>query len=881
LTVPTWPLSLGGFRWLTLALGAGTLGWLWALCAFDPGINFLSRGPAQWMAYPGSLSGKMMPGIELPATFRRTFLIDKPFSPARLSWCAFTQCQISINGQRVAAPGGAGENWKRTSRLEISKYLRQGANRIEARVRDGTGPPALSLKLDTPALSLRSDTNWEVSLAGSVWRPARPAAATLAAGPGNDLHGLETVGGALARSWRALAFFALMSVTGVAAAVYLTRRIKPGIRRPIELAALMIIAAAWVALLVHNSGLVSSIIGFDASEHLSYISYILDTKALPAADEGWEMYQPPFYYAAAAALLGVCGFATGQAGAMILLRQLNLAIGMVQVALVYAALRMLFAGQWKKQIAGAVLAAFLPAQIYLLHYPTNETLCAAMTSAGILLCLRILRQPQSGAWLTAALGATLGVALLTKVSALPAIAVVFAVLGAKLMGQRAPWRGWLETIGLALALTVVIDGWHYARLWVHFGNPLIGNWDAKLGNTWWQQPGFHTWTYYLSFGRALTRPFFSGFHSFWDSLYSTLWGDGFLGGRTDLFSRPPWNYDLMAAGFVLALAPSLVVVTGLACVVVRCWRAPRLEWLLVAGVAAVYCVAILFMTLKLPYYAQAKAIYGLPALLPFCVLFVAGLEFWMARGKTIGNVVLVALGLWLINVYASFWVRADAPATRLSAAAGMYFSGKEDPTGDLLEVLRQDPRNSTAQTLLALLETRAGHPERAARRMEEALRTIPDDASICAQAAMCLARQGRSADALACAQRAVALGPDSSLAPAVWCRLAFDAKQYDEAVTAGRLAVGLTPADAASHFYTGVALIDLHRGEEAIPHLWIALAEQPSWAEAHFYLGTALSSQPGKRAEALAHLTQAARLAPSNDIWRAALEKLQKQDKEK
>jgi len=185
---------------------------------------------------------------------------------------------------------------------------------------------------------------------------------------------------------------------------------------------------------------------------------------------------------------------------------------------------------------------------------------------------------------------------------------------------------------------------------------IIGVSEAAVA-PWWQAKGFQTPGYYFSFGESLTRPFFSGFHSFWDSFYTTLWGDGLLGGKIDVWGRPPWNCDLMAVGFILALIPTALVLTGLACVCARCYRAVSLSWLLLLGLGWLFAFAIVDMSLKVPSYEQTKAFFGLPALLPFCALGALGFEFWSGRGKVTRYALALAMGIWLLNVYASFWIR--------------------------------------------------------------------------------------------------------------------------------------------------------------------------------------------------------------------------------
>src|SRR4029077_10496755 len=127
----------------------------------------------------------------------------------------------------------------------------------------------------------------------------------------------------------------------------------------------------------------------------------------------------------------------------------------------------------------------------------------------------------------------------------------------KLAGQRSPVGVWLRTVGITLAVCLTFCGWHYIRIWHRFGRPFVGNWEAASGFSWWQDPGYRTAGDYVRFGQSLIAPLFSSFGGFADGMNSTLWGDALCGGMPDMISRPPWNYDLVVAGYLLALAPTL------------------------------------------------------------------------------------------------------------------------------------------------------------------------------------------------------------------------------------------------------------------------------------------------------------------------------------
>ena len=532
-------------------------------------------------------------------------------------------------------------------------------------------------------------------------------------------------------------------------------------------------AAVWVLLFLHNAPLLPREIGFDASLHLQYITYIQQHWSLPSPKQGWEMFQGPLYYVVSACLLGAAHLKASQSEGILLLRWLSVLIGAVNVALIFASLRLIFPGDWKKPMAGAVLAAFLPAQICLLHYTTNETLSAMLMSAAFYLCLRILRAPAPSAGLHCALGCVMGLALLAKVSAIVLAPVIFVLMAGKLILEGRTAAGhWTRTLGLAGFFVLLVAGWRYAGVWRDFGNPLVGNWDARVASPWWQDPGCHTAGYFFTFGHALTAPLFSGFDSFWDCFYTTLWGDGLAGGAASTTGLPPWNYPLMDAGFLLALAPSALVLTGLIVAVARCLREPDLTLLLLLGAAGCAGFAILYMSMKLAFYSQGKCFYGLPALLPFCVFGVLGLDFWARRGRGVRAVLGVVLLAWLCNVYASFWIRPSSLQTELYTAMSEISFGVDDKAaGRAVDLaLRTDPANETALILRSRLEP----PAAAAELLRDALKSDPDSGEIAMMLAFYLGELGQTNEALALARRAFTLEPENLQAASQACALATE-----------------------------------------------------------------------------------------------------------
>jgi hypothetical protein len=824
-------MKILAFRWLNwrrdfcIALVLSVLAamaWLCWKSARDPAIPLLPPGSADWILYPSPAHAEINSESPVPADFVRQLELAAVPARAEISWRAFRRSEISINGVALPMSGAPGGNWKNVSRADAASYFRPGTNTITATVWNSNGPPALSVRVEIDGAVVKSDENWSVSLAGCAWRQAALASAATKFGAGSELQGLEETGPALRECWPWLFF--LLSIS-VFLAVGLKFGLAAGGSRPRRLLALGV-GAIWVLLFAHNARLLPLKIGFDSSAHLDYIDYIQDHKSLPSPKEGWEMFQGPLYYAVSAGLLWVGHLRTSQWAGMMLLRCLSVVIGAANIALIYASLRLIFPGEWKKQMAGAVLAAFLPAQICLLHYTTNETLSAALMSGAFYLCLRILRAPPPATGLHAGLGCVLGLALLAKVSALVFLPVIFAVLAGRLIvEQQRAARQWLRTIGLAGFCVLLVAGWRYVQVWRDFGNPLVGNWDARVAAPWWQEPGYHTAGYFFTFGRSLTAPLFSGFDSFWDCFYTTLWGDSLGGGAAATQSLPPWNYSLMDAGFLLALLPSALVLTGLAGAVWRCLRAPDLTFLLLLGTAGSAGFAVVYMTLKLAFYSQGKCFYGLPALLPLCVFGIMGLDFCARLGRSARIVLEMALLLWLCNVYASFWILPNSLKLQAYTALSLSSEATNGPAARRAvdQLLRADPANETGLILRCQEVDAAAGIE----LLRKALSTNPRNGEFAKFLASRLSDAGQTNEALALAQRAFALEPENLQAANQLCSLATQMGRNDVALEAGRAALAMDPTDPTLQFNVGCAWANLRYPSEAVRQFRMLLDLKP------------------------------------------------------
>ena len=205
----------------------------------------------------------------------------------------------------------------------------------------------------------------------------------------------------LRRTWPALLLILLLSAAAIGASQPIPaaqeRRRRPsssqestGLARA-PLAVLGVIIISWIVLFSNNLPQLAALFGFDRDGHQQYIDYILQNKALPLADEGWQMYQPPLFYVLSALIIGPFGWSASADSAVLTLRAFSALTGIAHLVLVFLCLRLLFPNQPRRQIVGLLLAGFLPANLCLSHHITNESLAALFVTAALYFTLRLLR----------------------------------------------------------------------------------------------------------------------------------------------------------------------------------------------------------------------------------------------------------------------------------------------------------------------------------------------------------------------------------------------------------------------------------------------------------------------------------------------------------
>jgi tetratricopeptide (TPR) repeat protein len=820
----------------------------------DPAINFLPHDrQAEWIAFPTAADAHAHWFASLDTTFRREFVLTDRPATARLTLRAMRRAEVKING--IAARLPPNRNWKKIGTAEVADQLQPGTNVIEARVFNHNGPPALWLTLATDQVSLHTDQSWESSFAGSSWHHAALAARPKTPGRGNSLADSQRTFDALKPIWPL--WIVLIASASVVAFLW-NLCFKQSTPRWQEQILMLVLAGLWLLLFWNNGPLLPFHRGFDSTEHLNYINYIQQHWSLPLPTEGWEMYQPPLYYVIAAASLSLCHLSVDDQMSISVLRWLGAVLGIAQFGLVFFSLRLLL--PIRAAFIGLLLAAFLPMHLYMAHYVTNEILAAVLATMSFYLCLRLLRSDAPRASHFAWLGFSLGAAMLAKATGVLLLPVVIAAIAGRFAYAPAPIGASLRNLGLLLAVCFAVCGWHYVRIWLRFGTPLVGNWDVVSGFTWWQDPGYRTIADYVRFSRSLVHPFFSGFAGFADGIYSTLWGDGLCGGVSGLAFA--WNEKLMVAGYLWALIPIAVILTGAVAAILQFIRKPSSELFVLLCFCAGIVLGLIFMTLKVPSYAQVKAFYGLSALTPLCFFGALGWQTLTNRSERLRIVLNALILVWAINSFATYWI-VPSVAQHLYTAKALATQGKIDSAvAEAAKAVDADPSDAGARGSHALGLTEVGRDQEAIEEAERAIELDRNDSDVRLDLAVSIKRKDPER-AIAEARRAIELGPENSSAYQFLMDCLVESQRYSEAVALGREWLAVSPYDVAAHFTLGVATAQTGNLVSAAQHLGYVMMLRPEAEQAHAQLRQILLAL-AKEPDGLQRLRDIAANAPDS-----------------
>lgn len=594
-----------------------------------------------------------------PVRFESSWTLAEVPDSAPLRLRAFGAFGVRVNDRLIPFDSAEDRRWQVYQVRDVATALRPGPNRIVVDVRNRRGPALLSLALDAGRRERLTSASGFSARIGT--RPAEPAdvARDVRRHPAQQW---------LATPWQGVRRHAV----AIAAALLLGAVVLPwgvgrGIGAGLPLARITMAGAAilWLLLLWLRIAEMPLLAGFDARGHLEVVGHLMQGR-IPLATDGWSTYHPPLYHLLVAGLAPV-GDAIGSLAGMLARRLPAWLAGLGLVWLAGRLARVLHPDRPGLQAAAIAFAALVPFNIYIAGTISNEGLLAFLAAGAVVFGAELMRDPEVRPSRVAAVSAWLGLALLTKYTALVALAVVgpFVLLRILSAGERSPWRRGRDALWL-VAPAALVAGWFYARNLAVYGRALVPNWDLPgPGRIWWSPPGFHTADYYLGFGRALSEPYYASFGSFWDGLYSTLFGDGLLSGAPGLPDiLVPWNLEWMSVGFWAALPIAALIVVGALDWLREAVREPDPRRATALALPLVYTAAMLFAifyaTLSLPFFGQARASYGLSIAPVLALAFARGLSLvgvrrskWARRGlpALLGAVCAV----WALSVAGAFF----------------------------------------------------------------------------------------------------------------------------------------------------------------------------------------------------------------------------------
>lgn len=599
---------------------------------FSPSVPFIwNSAGAQWIGQPSQFDAKVQLASQgLTTDFSREFDIAGSV-PEKVAFRfkALGSFKLFVNGAAVPDESARASNWKRETAVDITRSIWPGLNRLVARVHNPRGPCLLWARVDGLSQPVPTDSSWMAESASGSPSSAVPA---------NDVVTHPDVGKA-PRTWSVAAqqkpLLLGFAGAGMLAALLIPRLRRAGTASFPTRSLLWAITAFWLFVFFQKMVRIDARIGFDAPAHLNYILFILQERWIPLAGDGWAMYHPPLFYLLSAAAVG--GLKAGSGGPEFFKFAAGLVpfiSGLGTVWLTWLLSRRIFENDALKTSAAVLAGGLWPMGLYMSAYVSNETLCGLLAHLVILLTVVSLRQSRVTPWMMLALGCASGLALLSKFTAVIPVFLAVLFVGLKLVTlEKVSPRRAVSLLAVVVLSIGAISGWFYIRNFLNYRQFLVFNWNLPSGSIppWWQQPGYHMPGYLLSFGSSLAQPYFSGFRSFWDALYSTFWLDGFVGGRVLLEGRHRlWNYEFMSLVSPLALLPTALIGLGffksVGCGLWHRDAGLRLSHGFFCGLSLLLGFAMIHYSLAVPIYSTTKAFFALSLLGPIAVFFAEGLQ---------------------------------------------------------------------------------------------------------------------------------------------------------------------------------------------------------------------------------------------------------------
>jgi 4-amino-4-deoxy-L-arabinose transferase-like glycosyltransferase len=213
---------------------------------------------------------------------------------------------------------------------------------------------------------------------------------------------------------------------------------------------------------------------YDSDLHWAVVQWIAAHGHAPHPEATFEAFHPPLFYAFAAWLTTLGVTRSGMAW-------VSIVAGSLRLAVIWAGLELYVVHSRLARVLALTLAAVLAASVHLDGMVYPEALSCLWNALVMLLVPLAFRRTEGARWpLTLAIGALLGLAVLTKISAVTVLLAIGLAAALELAQPRRPMRRriadavpWAGTLVVMLALC----GWYYASNVREYGRPFVTSFD--------------------------------------------------------------------------------------------------------------------------------------------------------------------------------------------------------------------------------------------------------------------------------------------------------------------------------------------------------------------------------------------------------------------
>jgi hypothetical protein len=617
----------------------------------SPDVLFLvNRSGAQWIKYDSPFDLAAQQAGRTECGFKYSFHVNDPVSDAQITVQSLKIFQVYFDGVKIFSSGDRFEKWKDAYDVDMPFEISSGAHEILIIVQSENSHPAVIAFSDT--LPVKTGEGWSASKDGKNWSAAVSA----------SLIRQPEISRNYPSSWEALAAIKLylavifMMTFGISLlSGFAGDKIKNILKEfssPSRVRWLLLLF--WAALSINNMFKLNFQVGVDGWGHIDYIDYIVTKGSLPLASEGWQTFQAPLNYILSAPLYALLIKWFDLSSVIKIMSVIPVICGLLQIEVVYRVARLIFAEKQHLQIIAIITGALLPVHTYICQYVGNEPLAGLLISIQILLLLSLIMpgQQKRGTGYFVLIGFVWGLALLSKMTALFLAPVVILVLLYNSRLLQIPLKSAIKPMMITFGISLIIAGWYYMRNYIEFGDPFVRILDYTGLLPWWQDPSYRTWSQILSFGHSFVYPLYSGVASFGDTVYSTLWLDGFNSGIIDFM---PWNENFLIAGQLLALLPSIFILTSVLLLLRNNDVIQRNAIIFSMGALLLFLTAMFDRFLNCSFYSVARSIHTSGLLPCYAILVAAGAEPFL-RNKVIRSVALALFACWAFAAYAAYFV---------------------------------------------------------------------------------------------------------------------------------------------------------------------------------------------------------------------------------